>query len=317
MEENISFHGSELREASGYSRFVQEVMSGDFAILGFSNSPADHIFNQIHLTDNILEGSDIGVRNTEARADVAESGEILKQMIGKLVRCSLGDNALKFFRFDIAIMVLVEEEKCLTNAFSLQTAKHLRELWVCHRVTVLLAAQIKRCPVAIPVEGKCVACFIASVYLLEGIEINQACRRIGEETKCYIVLGVRLGEQMVEYYPVLKGDTVCIAAVGDWEEDGILFSRDLVLIQWSVSIRQESSQTTSTVRRKRDFVGRCECECWYTRGRMSENTRKHKRMRRYTGCAGFALWIGNLGKMRARVCGRVDTRNRGPEAPQH
>lgn len=63
---------------------------------------------------------------------------------------------------------------------------------------MLLAAKVELGPIAIPVERDAVAGLVACVDILERVEIDETGVRVGEEAKSDFVLGVWLGEEVVE-----------------------------------------------------------------------------------------------------------------------
>jgi hypothetical protein len=144
--------------------------------------------------------------------------------------------ALKVFRLDVAILVLVEIQESLPHTLALQTAQHLRELWVGHRMSLVLCANVQCRPLAIPVERQAILALVCFPYIIEVVEVDDAGPILVEEAEDDFVLGVRFRKQVLEDAPVLEGDAPLPVAVGDLEEDAILVSPDLVLLRnaWSV-----------------------------------------------------------------------------------
>lgn len=132
VEENIDLHGCEQGETCDARSLVQEVGPGDPVVGGLGDSVLDDQLDKIHLPDDILESTDISIADPAARADVAKSRQVGQQVVGKLVRCGLLDDAAELIRLDVSISVLVEEEESLAHTLALQSAQHLCELWVGH-----------------------------------------------------------------------------------------------------------------------------------------------------------------------------------------
>lgn len=65
--------------------------------------------------------------------------------------------------------------------------------------------------------------------LVEFVKVNVAGPPLVEEAEDDLVLGVGLGEQVLEDGPVVDVDPALLVAVGDLEEDAVLVSLDLVL----------------------------------------------------------------------------------------
>lgn len=72
-------------------------------------------------------------------------------------------------------------------------------------------------------------CAVTGIFFLEGVKVDEAGLFVGEQLEGNIVLGVGLCEEVVEDGPVVDVDAVFLAAVGNGEEDGVLFALDLVL----------------------------------------------------------------------------------------
>ena len=139
------------------------------------------------------------------------------------------DDALEVLGLDVAVAIPVEEVEGLPDALPLQAAQHLRELRVGHVVAALAAADIERGPLAVPVEGDAVGALVAVVQLLEVVELDGARAVLVEQPERDLVLGVGLGQQVLEVAPVGDADLALPLPVGDAEEDGILLALDFVL----------------------------------------------------------------------------------------
>lgn len=139
------------------------------------------------------------------------------------------NDAREVFRLDVSVAVLVEEVEGLPDALSLQSSKHLRKLRVCHAVSVSFPAGIERCPVRVPVEWNGILGAVAGVCLFEGVEVDEPGGGVGEETESDLVLGVWLGQEVVEGAPIGEGDATSLAAVCNGEQNSIVLALDLVL----------------------------------------------------------------------------------------
>ena len=150
----------------------------------------------------------------------------------------LADDALKLFRLDETVFVLIEMHKGLSDALSLQSTKHLRELGIGHDVPLVLGANVQRRPVSLPVEGETVFALVCLPCLVELVKVNVAGAVAVEEAEDDFVFRVWFGEQVLENGPVLERDLALLVAVGDVEQDAVLVSLDLVLeiacgqLQW-------------------------------------------------------------------------------------
>jgi len=72
MEENIGFHGCKQGESGDARGFVEEFGASDLAVGAVRRCVSDDHFYQIHLSDHILEGADIGIGNLAGGRDVTE-----------------------------------------------------------------------------------------------------------------------------------------------------------------------------------------------------------------------------------------------------
>ena len=132
VEQNVDLHRSEEGEACDARSLVQEVSPGDPVVGGLGDGVLNDQLDKVHLPDDILESADVSVADPAAGADVAQSGQVGQQVVGKLVRCGLPDDAAELFRLDVSVAVLVEVEEGLAHTLTLQSAQHLCELWVGH-----------------------------------------------------------------------------------------------------------------------------------------------------------------------------------------
>ena len=229
VEEDVGLHRREEGEASDACCFIEEVGAGDLAIVAFLGGVADNELNEVHFTNDVLEGADIGVGDLGASGDVAQGVKVFEQMIGELVLGRFQNDSLEVFGLDVAVAVLIKVLKRLPYPLPLKTAQHLRKLRVGHVVAVFLAADVERGPFAIPVKGNRFPAFVLVVELLEVLVLDDARAILIKETECNFVLGVGLGEEVFESAPVVDVDSAFPLAVGDAEEDCVLLTFDLVL----------------------------------------------------------------------------------------
>ena len=119
MEENVCFHGRVEVEATYPRGLVKEICTGDLAVRALLCGIADDELDHVHLLDDVLEGAHIGVGDLAANRDVAESGQVLEEVVGELVARSLAYYALEVLRLDEAVLVLVEIGEALSHTLSL------------------------------------------------------------------------------------------------------------------------------------------------------------------------------------------------------
>ena len=132
-------------------------------------------------------------------------------------RCLL-DDPLEVLWVNVSVVVLVKVKERLSHTLSLETAQHLCELRVCHRMPMPFAAQIQLRPVAVPVEGNCVARLVARIALLEAAEVHLAGGGVCEEAEGDVVFGIGFCQEIVEDAPVLDGNASIVVAIGDAEQ---------------------------------------------------------------------------------------------------
>ena len=229
MEEDIGFHWGEEGEARDLGSLVQELGFGDLAIGALFASLADNEFDQVHLLDHVLEGSDVGVRDLAAQRDVAERGQVLQQVVRQLVLGRLADDALKVLRLDVAVAVLVELQEGLADTLALQTTQHLGELLVGQGMAAGLVANVQLGPLAVPVEGDAVGAFVQLAQAAEVLVLDTAGAVDVKQAEGNLVLCIRLGQQVVEGGPVGEADFTGGFAIGDTEEEAILLTLDFAL----------------------------------------------------------------------------------------
>lgn len=70
---------------------------------------------------------------------------------------------------------------------------------------------------------------VAGVCLFEGVKVDEPGGGVGEETESDLVLGVWLGQEVVEGAPIGEGDATSLAAVCNGEQNSIVLAFDLVL----------------------------------------------------------------------------------------
>ena len=168
MEENVGFHRSEEGETGDACCFVEEICPGDFAICAVNCSLSDDHLHQVHLSNHVLEGAHIGIGDFGSCRDVAEGVEVFEEVVRELVSGGLEDDALKVFGLDISIAILIEVVEGLSYPLSLQTSKHLCELWVGQIMSPLLPTAVQGRPFAVPVERNAIR---ALVYLVQFLQI--------------------------------------------------------------------------------------------------------------------------------------------------
>jgi hypothetical protein len=98
-------------------------------------------------------------------------------------------------------------------------------------VPLILGAAVEGGPLRVPVEGQAIFSFVCSPYIIEVLKLDIAGPVLVEEAEDDFVLGVRLRKQVLEDAPVGESDAPGAAAVCDQEEDAILVSLDLVLVE--------------------------------------------------------------------------------------
>jgi len=70
---------------------------------------------------------------------------------------------------------------------------------------------------------------VTSILFLERVKVDESGVLVCEQLESHVVFRVGLCEEVVEDGPVVDVDAVFLAAVGNGEEDGVLFALDLVL----------------------------------------------------------------------------------------
>ena len=112
VEENVCFHGRVEVEATYPRGLVKEICTGDLAVRALLCGIADDELDHVHLLDDVLEGAHVGVGDLAANRDVAESGQVLEEVVGELVARSLA-------YYDEAVLVLVKVGEALSHTLSL------------------------------------------------------------------------------------------------------------------------------------------------------------------------------------------------------
>jgi hypothetical protein len=118
----------------------------------------------------------------------------------------------------------------LTNALTLQSTQHLRELWVRHCVPPLLGPNVQSRPLSFPVEGQAILCLVRLPCLVKFIEADVASSLLVEEAENDLVLGVGFREQVLEDTPIVDVDPALPLTICDLEQDAILVALDFVLL---------------------------------------------------------------------------------------
>ena len=213
MKKDVSFHRGEKRKARQPSGFIQEICPGDFSVLALLNRILYDKVYHIHLSDYILKSSHVRVRDLGAGRNVAKSMEMLQQMIRELVLGGLNDDALKIFWFNVPISVLVENVKGLAYSLSLEAPEHLGELRVCHVVTVLFTASVKRSPFAIPVERYALRPLVHVVKSLKVVVFDRPRSILVEESERDFILSIWFAQEVFEIIPVMDGDFARLSSV--------------------------------------------------------------------------------------------------------
>ena len=103
-------------------------------------------------------------------------------------------------------------------------------------MAVFLAANVEGSPFAVPVEGDRLPAFILIVQLLKMLVLDDARAVFVKEAEGNFILGVGLGEQVFEGAPIVDVDLTFSLAIGDAEEDCVLFAFDFVLRNWAKRI---------------------------------------------------------------------------------
>lgn len=92
-------------------------------------------------------------------------------------------------------------------------------------------AQIELRPVTIPIEWNGARCLVLCIDLLECVEVDQSRAWISEEAEGDFIFRVRFLQEVVEDIPIAQSDSVLAIAIGNLEEEPILFALDFVLEQ--------------------------------------------------------------------------------------
>jgi hypothetical protein len=140
------------------------------------------------------------------------------------------DDALELHRLDVAVPVLVEEQESLTNPFSLESAKHLGKLGVCHQVPLVLGSNVQSSPFSVPVERQALVRLCGFPFLKKVIKANVPRPVLVEVAEDDLVFGVWLGKQVLEDTPIVEGNLALLVTVGNFEQNTILVALDLVLV---------------------------------------------------------------------------------------
>lgn len=229
VEEDVGLHGCVEVEATYPGGLVEEICAGDLPVGALLSGIADDELDHVHLLDDILEGAHVGVGDLAANGDVAESGQVLEEVVRQFMTRSLAYYALEVFGLDEAVLVLVKVGEALADPLALQPSQQLGELGVGHGVPVLLGANVQRGPTALPIKGQAVLGLVRLPCVVEVVKVDVAGALLVEEAEDDLVLGVGFGEQVLEDGPVVHADLALLVAVGDLEEDAILEPLDLVL----------------------------------------------------------------------------------------
>ena len=245
VEEDVGLHRGEEGEAGDAGGLVEKLGAGDLAVGRLGGGAAQNDLDEVHLLDHVLEGADVGVGDLGALGDVAQRVQVVEQVVRQLVLGSLDNDARKVLGLDVPVAVAVEELEGLADALALEAAQHLRELGVVEVAALLAAADVQLGPLAVPVEGDVVGALVQLVQLAEVVVLDVAGAVHVEEAEGNLVLGVGLHEQVLEHAPVGEGDAPAVHAVGDAEQDRVLFARDLVL---SPKVRVSDSLSSNRAR---------------------------------------------------------------------
>lgn len=167
VEDNVGLHGGEQRETSFPGGSVQKIGLGDGAVLAAVDGGADDTLDHVHLTDDVVEGHDVGKGNLVAGIDVAEGGQVLEDVVGELVTSDIDHNLLELVGGNVSAGLGIIVLECLAKAFSLEALEELGELLVGHFVSSGLSSGVELEPLALKVEGDGVLSNVGREDLLE------------------------------------------------------------------------------------------------------------------------------------------------------
>jgi hypothetical protein len=119
--------------------------------------------------------------------------------------------------------------KRLSDLFTLQCTKHLRELRICQSVSLVFSTSVQRCPLGFPIKGNDFG-FVGVEELAEVVKADVTGSIGIKESKCHLVLCIWLGQEVLKVCPVRKCHSTGSSAVSYNEEETILLAQDLVLL---------------------------------------------------------------------------------------
>lgn len=169
------------------------------------------------------------------------------------------NDSLKVLRLNVAVAILVEEQKSLPDSLALKTTEHLRKFMIRKVVASGLVANVKLCPLAVPVKGNAVRAFVHLVEAAEVVICNRACSVDIEKSESDLILGIGFEKQVVESSPVGDTDAARALAIGDMEEKAILFTLDLALRKKVALVHDRWSLLMSPSNTYVILIGWCDC----------------------------------------------------------
>lgn len=116
-------------------------------------------------------------------------------------------------------------------------------------VAPCLVSNVQLGPLAVPVKGDAVRALVQLAQAAEVLVLDTAGAVDVEQAEGNLVLGIRLGQQVVEGSPVGEADLAGGFAIGDTEEKAILLTLDLAL--------EACKLTVSSWFPAKDCVGTC------------------------------------------------------------
>ena len=116
MSASIGVKRGELGQSSC---FVEEIRSRNFAVGRFQRRISNDQIQEIHLANDVLEGSNIGIGDLVTTGDRAQSWQVLKEIVGQLVTGGCSNDALEIVWLNVPIAVLVEGVESLAYSFAL------------------------------------------------------------------------------------------------------------------------------------------------------------------------------------------------------
>lgn len=221
VEDDIGLHRSEEREAGLLGGSVQEVGLGDGTVLASGDGGTDDTLDHVHLADDVVEGHDVGEGNLVAGINIAESRQVLEDVVGELVTGDIDHDLLELVGGNVAAGLGIIVFECLAKAFSLESLEELSELLVGHLVSSGLFSGVELEPLALKVEGNGVLSNVGREDLLE-LFPSDLTRSSGiEKSEGDLVVGIGTGEEVLE-------DGANIASDSDNEQQPVRTSLELL-----------------------------------------------------------------------------------------